>query len=155
MDIKYCKNCVNFTPYLTTSGIRPDQDYSWGYCRMIMKLKLKDQIISFIQRDIGEVVVEKEVAANQVIIVNDQKIRHAFGGLSDMFKAISYTYQLSSLDILKNLNYVKCKNCYHLFASNKDILEKENNYTCPICFHTTNYELYEHFKKKPDFLFKE
>lgn len=154
LDIKYCKNCVNFTPNFSKSALKPEDDYSWGYCRMITKLKVTNNLVHLVQREEGEVVVEKVVAANQVVQINKRKICPVFGGLSDMFKE-GHFIETTSIEAISKLSFVKCKNCYHVFASVNKKIFPENDYTCPICFHKDKYLEQEHFHHTPKFMSKE
>lgn len=151
MEIKYCKNCINFTPMISYSKIKPEENYSWGYCRIITRLKINDYKIQLIKKDDNEVIVEKAVAVNQVIAVGDNKICPAFSNFSDMFSSENFSTNVSNIEILKNLYYLKCENCYHLFASDKEKIGSEEIYTCPICFHSDTYRFDEHIKLKPEF----
>lgn len=153
LEVKYCKNCVNFTPNFSKSSLRPEDSYSWGYCRMITKLKVINNSVQLVQRQEGEVVVEKVVAANQVVQINGRKICPAFGGLSDMFKEGLFI-ETTPIEAISKLNFVKCKNCYHVFASTNRKVLPESQYTCPICFHSDTYYDKDHFHNTPEFMSK-
>lgn len=154
MEIKYCKNCANFSPVFNKLDLKPDENFSWGYCRVITKLEIKNNKIRIVPTDLPEVAIDKVVAVNQPIIVDTEKICPAFSNLADIFNPEKYNTGVSELVILNKLNYVKCCNCFHIFASTEDKLQDINQYICPICFHQDNYLLKDHFKRKPVFLDK-
>jgi hypothetical protein len=154
MDIKYCKNCANFSPVFNKKDLEPGENFSWGYCRLITKLVFKNNRIEIITTGQQEAPIDKVVAVNQPVVVDRDRICPAFSNLADLFFPEKYRPEVSNIDILSKLNYVKCKNCFHIFASPEDKLQNENRYVCPICFHEDEYLLKEHFKRKPVFLDK-
>ena len=152
MKIKYCKDCVNFSPLYSHHKLTPDEDFSWGYCRIISQLEISNNTLRIMPKQVLEFAVEKSVPANQVIVVEDFKICPAYSNLSDIFQPEGYIKQIADIDLLKKLYYLKCKNCNHLFAS----LEKETQpYTCPICFHSDEYKSEEHFRRPAEFVNKQ
>ena len=104
MEIKYCKNCANFSPTLGKAGLKYDEDFSWGNCRVIHKLEMQNNRLTIIQQKSNEIIVEKSVPANQVIRVDQNKICPAYSNLSDIFNADYYNPEVSDIDILKDLN---------------------------------------------------
>lgn len=152
MEIKYCKNCMNFTPIFRRTGLKPEEDYSWGYCRVLSKLELKDKRIVLVAKNQAENIIEKSVATNQVIMIDDHKICPAYSNLSDLFKTEISNLDVNNIDILKELWYVKCRNCFHIFASDQKEISDSNEYTCPICYHRDLFRYDEHFRKAPRFI---
>lgn len=154
IDIKYCKNCVNYSPFFSHHKLKPDENYSWGYCRIINQIEIKNNRLIIAHKDNIEVVVEKLVPANQVVMVDWKKICPAYSNLSDIFIPENALKNVYDIDVLKDLKYVKCKNCNHIFASPESELNETNNYTCPLCFHSAEFLKKEHFSIKPEFLNK-
>jgi len=152
MEIKYCKNCSNFTPiYQRTKPTEPHNGFSMGFCRVINKINVKDDVVSLVPKQSIEVGIEGEVIANQVISVDSKRICPAFYNLSDVFYTENINLNVSNLDLLQDLYYVICKKCLLIFASPLKELEETNEYTCPMCFNNNTYEKYEHFKRKAMF----
>lgn len=152
MSIKYCKDCVNFSPTYQNYKLNFDEDYSWGYCRIIKKIEVINNILKIVEKPNLEVTIEKVVPANQVIVINNKKICPAYSNLSDIFKPEDYIKDVENISLLEKLYYIKCKNCHHIFAS-EDNISKE--YNCPICFSKNFYKSEEHFKKQAEFKSKE
>jgi len=153
MDIKYCKNCSNFSPiYYKVKPTDPHDGFSMGFCRVINKLEVKNNIVSLVPKRAIEVAVEGEVITNQVVAIDFERICPAFYNLSDVFHTEQINFNVSNLDLLEDLHYVKCKKCLLIFASPlEDIEEEINEYICPMCFGSGIYEKQEHFKRKPSF----
>jgi len=152
MTIKYCKDCVNFSPTYQSHKLNYDEDYSWGYCRIINKIEIINNSLRIVEKPKLEVIVEKVVPANQVIVINNKKICPAYSNLYDIFHTENYIINVEDIYILNKLFYLKCKVCHHLFAS-EDNSSKE--YNCPICFSKNLYTKEEHFKKEAEFKSKE
>lgn len=154
MEIKYCKNCANFSPIYTKEKIAYEENYSWGFCRIISRIELVNNELRIIQKPLSEVAIEKVVAVNQVVVVGGKRICPAYCNLSDIFISNINDIEIENIDILRELLFVKCQNCFHIFASDKKKPEETNKYTCPVCFHSSGYLPEDHFKMKPDFIWR-